>query len=588
MNLRIRWKLMLSYLLLTLLMAGAFHVYMVHTIKQHLETEIRDSLHIQARLAGIAVAREATSLDRDGPRAATTIGTAVKARVTIIKMDGTVTGDSDIARSELGLLENHRSRPEVQQAIQSGSGNSTRYSATLHTSMLYAASSFTSANGEKGVIRLALPLSSLELAQKSMSRALMAAITLAVILSLGLSLILSRVASKSLKEMVSTAVQMGNGDFSRRVPVRSGDELGELAIVMNLMSSRIADQMQRLSSEKSRLDAILAGMGEGLLVTDARGIITLANPEFHRLLDIKEQSHGKALIEISRHPGLHDTFRQIVATTQPTLQEIGLPGARTILVHCMPLLHEEALEGVVAVFHDISEIRKLEKMRKEFVANVSHELRTPVTVIKGYAETLLSGEVEASSEQTHHFILVIHRHAERLASLINDLLILSELESGSLAIRMTPTAVSDVAAIAMSLLAPKAEEKHIQLINQLNEADAVMADRRRVEQVLFNLLDNAIKYTPEGGSVKVSAETIQDMVEVSVHDSGTGIREKDIPRLFERFYRADESRSRDQGGTGLGLSIVKHIIQLHDGKVMVKSTPGKGSTFTFSLKKAHS
>ncbi|HXE95938.1 MAG TPA: ATP-binding protein, partial [Dongiaceae bacterium] len=243
-------------------------------------------------------------------------------------------------------------------------------------------------------------------------------------------------------------------------------------------------------------------------------------------------------------------------------------------------------QGVVAVFHDISDLKKLEKVRRDFVANVSHELRTPVTVIRGYAETLLAGALTTDPERAGSFVEKIHNHAERLASLIGDLLTLSELESGEMAVQPAPLRIAEAAGHACALLEEKADAKRITIdLAPLREAPPVLADRGKLEQVLINLLDNAIKYTPENGSISISATAADDMVRIAVSDTGVGIPPKELPRIFERFYRVDPARSREQGGTGLGLSIVKHIVQLHEGTVAVESTPGKGSTFSFTLKK---
>jgi two-component system phosphate regulon sensor histidine kinase PhoR len=259
---------------------------------------------------------------------------------------------------------------------------------------------------------------------------------------------------------------------------------------------------------------------------------------------------------------------------------------RTLHTHWFPLLAEEEIKGIVAVFHDMSDLKRLEKVRRDFVANVSHELRTPVIIIKGYAEVLLSRAMETNPERADHLIGIINAHAERLASLIKDLLALSELESRYLAIKLAPFPVSGIVRRACLLLEDKARNKAITIdLNNIEETLPVIADPGRLEQVLVNLLDNAIKYTQEQGSITISAADTEDMVRVSLADTGVGIPPSDLPRIFERFYRVDTARSREQGGTGLGLAIVKHIIQIHGGNIVVESTPGKGSIFTFTLKK---
>lgn len=589
MRVNIRWKLMGSYLLLVLVMGGAIYGYLNHALENYLGAEIRENLLSEGRLATLMAGKEIGELRRDAPAIAATIARESRARVTIISRRGEVLGDSEVRPEDLPGLENHLDRPEVRQALQNGQGSAIRYSATLRTPMLYVAFPFQPAGKEGGVLRLALPLATVEKARTDLHAILGASLAVAVCLSLLLSYVLSSVTSRSLRTMAAIAAQIGKGEFGRRIPVRSRDELGELATVMNEMSVRIEEHLERISAEKNRLDTILSGMGEGLMVTDARGVITLVNPAFRALFAIPEEVEGKPLMEITRHPALHDAFRAVVVTHGERLEEITIPlgEEKTVLTHWVPLMEDGKIQGVVAVFHDISNLRKLEKVRRDFVANVSHELRTPVTVIKGYAEALLDGVLAADTERAERFVEIIHRHAERLASLIGNLLALAELESGERSLNLAPLQLEGAVRQAVSLLEQKGHAKGI-AITWSGAADLppVLADRGKLEQVLINLLDNAVKYTPENGTVTVSAKAEEELVEIAVTDTGIGIPPKDLPRIFERFYRVDAARSRDEGGTGLGLSIVKHIVQLHGGNVAVASTPGKGSTFSFTLKKA--
>jgi len=297
---------------------------------------------------------------------------------------------------------------------------------------------------------------------------------------------------------------------------------------------------------------------------------------------------GKPLMDITRHPSLNEAFRKLIETKTECAEEFILPmnGGKTVQTHWVPLLEKEVLLGVVAVFHDISDLKRLEKIRRDFVANVSHELRTPVTVIKGYAETLLDGVLSTDPEKAAVFLEKIHRHAGRLASLIGDLLILSELESGVTTPEAAPVAIGPVIDHVCTLLEEKALSKNISIIQPgSGETGEVLADRAKLEQVLVNLLDNAIKYTQDNGTITISSAETEGMLTIAVSDTGIGIPDNDLPRIFERFYRVDAARSREQGGTGLGLAIVKHILQLYGGSISVESRPGKGSTFSFTLKK---
>jgi two-component system phosphate regulon sensor histidine kinase PhoR len=589
MKLTMRRKLLGSHLLVAIIMAGVLYGWLSGTLDKYMLEETRAGLLSEARLARLTSTREIRDMRRDAPGMAAAIARETRARVTFISMRGEVLGDSDVKAAELKELENHLNRPEIQQALKSGQGSSVRYSSTLQTDMLYVAYPFRDAGGEAGIIRLALPLSALQQTRASLHAILGLSLAAALFISLILSYILSNVTSQSLRAMAKIAAQIGRGEFGKRVPVTSRDEVGELAAVMNDMALRIEGELKSVAAEKNRLDTILSGMGEGVMVTDATGVITLVNPAFRALFDLREEVEGKPLINITRHPALHDAFKNAVETKNEMVEEFTLPlfDGKTVLTHWCPLLEGDKLQGVVAVFHDISELKRLEKVRRDFVANVSHELRTPVTVIKGYAETLLSGALANDPERAAGFLEKIDRHADRLASLVGDLLILSELEAGEKSLQLAPVAIVGAVGHARALLEEKARDKNINIdLSGVEGAPPVLADRGKLEQVMVNLLDNALKYTPENGSITISAKEADGMVAILLTDTGIGIPPKDLPRIFERFYRVDTARSREQGGTGLGLAIVKHIIQQHGGSVTVESTPGKGSTFTVSLRKA--
>jgi len=588
MKLTMRKKLLLSHLLLVFVMGGILYGWLSTRLGEFMVEETRAGLLGEARLARLTSAREIRVLRRDAPAMATAIGRETRARVTFISVKGEVLGDSDVSPGELKELENHLGRPEVQQALKSGQGSSIRYSATLMTTMLYVALPFHDSGGEDGVLRLALPLSSLQKTRSSLNAILFISLASALLVSLILSYILSNVTSRSLRTMSKIAAQIGNGEFGRRIPVVGRDEVGELAGVMNDMAARIEGELKSVAAEKNRLDTILRGMGEGVMVTDSRGVITLVNPAFRALLDLREDVEGKPLMDITRHPSLNEAFRKLIETKTECAEEFILPmnGGKTVQTHWVPLLEKEVLLGVVAVFHDISDLKRLEKIRRDFVANVSHELRTPVTVIKGYAETLLDGVLSTDPEKAAVFLEKIHRHAGRLASLIGDLLILSELESGVTTPEAAPVAIGPVIDHVCTLLEEKALSKNISIIQPgSGETGEVLADRAKLEQVLVNLLDNAIKYTQDNGTITISSAETEGMLTIAVSDTGIGIPDNDLPRIFERFYRVDAARSREQGGTGLGLAIVKHILQLYGGSISVESRPGKGSTFSFTLKK---
>lgn len=581
-----RWKLMLSYLLLILLLSGSSYLSFDRSAQTYFLDESREHLISQTRLARLLAEQEGDTMPPQ--QLAERIGSALKARVTLIDRSGRVTGDSDVGRGELAHLENHLKRPELLQAIKGGTGSSLRYSETLKTDMLYTALGYQSKN-HSGFIRLALPLEHFSNATAALHRMTAGSVGMALLAALLFSLFLSRVTSRPLREMAAIAARIGKEGELRRIPASSRDEIGALATVLNDMAERIDSQMHGLAAEKTRLDTILRGMGEGVMVASTDGFITLVNPAFRKMFAMAEGVEGKRLIEVSRNPDLQAAFHDLTASGGELTREIRIqPGDVTLLTHWVPLEMEGAGQGVVAVFHDITDRKYVEEMRRDFVANVSHELRTPVSVIKGYAETLMQdGMLASDPEQATRFVEIIRRHAERLTALINDILTLSSLEAKHTALELHAMDIVATVAKSCAMLAPQASEKEIRLQNDIAAPlPRALVDQGRLEQVLVNLIDNAVKYTPGGGMIRLSAHQEGGFIRVSVEDSGIGIPAKDLPRIFERFYRVDAGRSREQGGTGLGLAIAKHIVQLHGGELAVSSIPGRGSTFSFTLRVA--
>ena len=582
-----RTKLLLSYIFLIALITGCFYLYFDHNLQKVMIEESRDNLASQAQLARLLVMSDNHVISPQ--QLAESIGAVIKARVTLIAPSGTVIGDSDVGQARLAQLENHLQRPEVQEALKNGSGSALRYSDTLLISMLYSATTYGSGKTD-GIIRLALPLEYLADARSSLHGIVGGATVVTILIALLLSYILSNLTSRPLRDMADAAARIGHGESKAKIPIVSNDEIGMLAGVLNDMSDRIEDQVQRLSAEKQRLDTILRSMGEGVMVTAPDGVITLVNPAFSRLFSISGEVEGKKLVEISRHPDLLEAFNDLgKPEVNELVREISIqPNDITLFTHWVPLHVDGVRQGVVAVFHDITDLKKAENIRRDFVANVSHELRSPVTIIKGYAESLLEGTLESDPVRAVRFVEIISSHSERLTNLINDILTLSSLETKEAILELNPIDVSGTIVKACMLLQDRAAQKNIAIINESVSGvlPRVLADQGRLEQVVVNLLENAIKYTPNRGTIRLFTEDSEEFVKVSIADTGIGIPFKDLPRIFERFYRVDEARTREQGGTGLGLAIVKHIVQLHGGTVSVTSDPGQGSVLSFTLKKA--
>ena len=585
-----RWKLFFFCMALVLLLGGIFYFAAISIMEKQMMSQSRESLLHQARLVRMLVEREG-GMQSSPQLLARLIGAQIGERVTLIAPDGRVLGESGVLDEQLALVENHLSRSEVQEALSSpeGYGYAVRVSNTVGTSLLYAA--LRCSNSKTiGVVRIALPLTHLDQTRHSLQRFLGVVCLVLLVLALILSALLASLATKPLREIGECAARIGRGEIGVRATQKEQGEIGYLALRMNEMAERVESQMRRLSTEKQRLDTILKGMGEGVMVTSTAGVISLVNPAFKKMFGITGEVVGKSLVEISRHPDLLAAFSELgKADVNELVRDIVIQSNNsTLLTHWVHLEVDGVRQGIVAVFHDISDLKKMENMRRDFVANVSHELRTPVTIIKGYAETLLEGALESDPAHAKRFVEIISSHSERLTSLINDILTLSSLETKEALIELNPLDVSGTVSKACMLLQERAAQKNISIINEVvgGALPRVIADQGRLEQVMVNLLENAIKYTPDGGTVRLSTEDSGEFVRVIVADTGIGIPLKDQPRIFERFYRVDEARTREQGGTGLGLAIVKHIVQLHGGSVSVTSGQGKGSIFSFSLMKA--
>lgn len=386
---------------------------------------------------------------------------------------------------------------------------------------------------------------------------------------------------RALLDIASAVRRRAGGDLLARAQSEGDDELGLLAHHFNHAANVWTERIQRLRDESATLLAVLDGMSEGVWVTDVDGNVIRHNLALKELLYAGQELIGKRPLAILRSNELSDAVMRACQRGESSSLEISVEGVRprVLEVHVAPL---RDIGGSAAVFHDVTELRRLEKVRKDFVANVSHELRTPITAIRGYAETLKDGALK-DAQHAPGMVDIIYRQSERLSELVEDLLELSRLEAKELQLDLVDVNLADAARRALDVVRQRAEAKGIQLSVQLDETLTAKGDDRAVEQVLLNLFDNAVKYTPARGRVEVTGERRDGRVFMAIKDTGVGIEEKHLPRVFERFYRVDKGRSRDMGGTGLGLSIVKHLMTAMQGEVTVQSRPGAGSTFTISL-----
>lgn len=554
---------------------GAMGFFFAEDLRSELVGDLTRSLLIEARLGSRTSSLDARALSQ-----------SCGCRISLVAPDGVLKADSDLDAAGLARAENHRTRPEIAAALMGREATSVRRSATVGVDFLYAAVPFPKTGG---AIRLSLPLTLVQ-SRVGRARAFVVWTALATFAAaLILAWLLARAAGRPLEEMAAVARRLAAGEYGARVrgPL-GGDERALLGETLNALASRVEETVGELSRDKSRLAAVLDQMAEGVVAVDAEGRVLLVNPALSRLLGIDAaQARGRGHLESLRHHGLAELVGEVLRGGGPAARELRLfsPGELVFDAHAAPLTQDGRPAGALVVLHDITRLRRLEQVRRDFVANVSHELRTPLASIKGFAETLLDGALE---DKTHRveFVKTIEEQAVHLSKLVDDLLDLSSIESGHRQPQLAATDLQALAADVSRQFAPAAAERGVTLAAQSSGPAAALADAEQVRQVLANLIDNAIKYNESGGRVEIALETRSAEVVVSVRDTGVGIPEADLKRVFERFYRVEKSRSREAGGTGLGLAIVKHLVEAQGGRVWVESRQPGGSAFFFSLKAA--
>ena len=590
MRLSIQHKITLIFVIISAVILCSVFFYLTKNLTDYTYKRIKTNVTKQIALSKSyltdAAFNDIISYDLDD--IADKIGRDLDLRVTLMGLDGTVYGDSELEGDKLRKVENHLYRPEVQQALKSGYGESRRFSTTIKEDFLYIASVFNKKD-TSGIVRLSIPLSEIDQLLISLRHMLGFSLLAAFILAILVSYLASYFISRPLKEIALASQDIAQGNYSKKISLRSNDEIGDLAKTFNYMSEQVKSRIEEVSENKSRLEAVFLSMFEGVMIIDVSGSILLMNEALKNSLRIEEDPLGKRPIEVIRNLQIQEIADNTLRSNGDLIsQEIStlLPEEKILLVHATPIKKDANIEGAVLVFHDVTNLRKLEIIRQEFVANVSHELRTPISSIKGYAETLLDGALK-DKENAKDFLKIILSDSNRLASLIDDLLNLSRIESGKLAMEMKSYKLLPLVEKVVASLKGQIEKKLIALtISIPQNIPNILADETRIKQVVLNLIDNAIKYNNPNGEILITANETNDSVKVDITDTGIGIPQKDLPRLFERFYRVDKARSRELGGTGLGLSIVKHIIQAHNGEVSVQSIEGQGSTFSFTLPKA--
>lgn len=509
----------------------------------------------------------------------------IRARITIIDLKGTVLADSEKTAAEIPGMENHLDRPEIRAAQAQGSGYEVRYSPTLKIDMLYLAMLIKNNDADAGFVRLALGLSQVQRMLGATRSTILLSMLFAVTLAWVIGVLLIRTMVRPINRIIYASKKFSQGDFSHRIHHDAKDELGALAKTLNQMAWDLEDRINRMELQNQQLRSMFQGMVEGIILVDRKGVVLSVNPTAEKIFELAQaEVEGKLFLETVRNPELSEIIQEVLVRQRTISQELAIvwPVNKTFQINAAPIFEQGAVMGCLLVIHDITEIRRLETMRSDFVANVSHELKTPLTSIKGFVETLRDGALD-DKDNARHFLEIIQDHTDRLNSLINDLLDLSYLESGKAALVKEEIALRALIDRVVSGFQAQAKVKGVLIQNDVLAAVRVSADKAKLEQVVTNLIDNAVKFNKEQGSIRIFCAQEAAGLKITVQDTGLGIPVKDLPRIFERFYRVDKARSRELGGTGLGLSIVKHIVELHAGTVGLDSTEGHGSSFWFTL-----
>jgi two-component system phosphate regulon sensor histidine kinase PhoR len=503
-----------------------------------------------------------------------------RARVTLIDARGLVTLDSNGQTKD---LDNHLNRSEIQEARVKGKGTATRYSRTLKMDMLYVALPLYEGSHLKGYLRLSRPMLEVDRSVDKLRFSIFQVLLLIIILSMIVAFIFSMKVISPIQEIEAFTDKIRKGDVSGMLMIDSRDEIGQLSKNINDMVAELQEKIRVANEEKWKLRAAFASMAEGVMVLDNQNRIEGLNKGMAEMIG-REYADivGKTPIEAFRNIALQDALNRFRQAGEIVLEEITL-GDENPMILDVNISAVKSLPGqdpkTMIVFHNVTRLKKLEQVRADFVANVTHEIKTPLTAIIGFVETLQQGAIDDRAK-AQKFLLTIHENAQRLNRLVDDLLTLSSIELGETELHLEGLALEDVFETALTLISPRAALKNVRIQRDVQPGlPMVRADRDRLVQILVNVLDNAVKFTPEGGSVSITASPeVQGSVVIKITDTGIGISKSELPRLGERFYRIDKTRSREMGGTGLGLSIVKHLMKAHEGSMEIESTLGKGTT----------
>lgn len=590
-NRRLVWQIFPTFLIISLTALFAAGWFAARSFEAFYLDRLDDELHIRNDL----VVRDGARLLAAGtPEDVAKLRELVKyfgektaTRFTLMKPDGVVVADTDHRPED---MENHAQRDEMVAALASGNGVASHYSTTTKQRMRYVAQAVKLDGQVVGVIRAALKITSIDDEISSVRNRFIAWGFFVALCTAGVSWLMARRITRPIEDMRRGAESYARGELDYQLPLPESYELAGLAAALNSMAAQLEDRIQTILRQSSEQNAVLASMVEGVMAVDPREKIITLNSAAADLLECnRERALGRHVQDFVLHPELRKFVAHAVTCDEPIQQDIALDAGfpRTIQARGTALGDLGERRGAVIVLNDVTNVRRLENLRRDFVANVSHELKTPITSIKGFVETLLDGAIDQRAD-AERFLAIVAKQADRLAAIVDDLLSLAKIEQSEDAeLDVREADVREVVQAAILSCTPLAKERQVAVRFDGNGSIAAEIAPPLLEQAVVNLLDNAIKYSGANSEVVLSTKATPTEVLISVIDHGVGVEAEHIPRLFERFYRVDKARSRKLGGTGLGLAIVKHIVSAHRGRVTVESEPGVGSTFTIHLPKPH-
>ena len=575
----IQWRIAVPFILLIVISMSGLGFYLTNFARDSQLDNLRSLLEKEARITSEASLPAFLGQSGDLDALAKKLGGEIDARITIIAMDGRVLGDSD---EDPSTMENHATRPEVKKALASGLGESTRYSTTLNEEMMYVAVPVLNQGKVLGVARIALPLATVQDSVNRITLVISLAMVLTTILAIVAAGLIARATTHPIRELTRASKKIASGELGQKISTYTRDETGQLAQAFNEMSAGLDKLVGDISTEKNRLQTVIATMADGVVMTDAEGKIVLANQAAERLFNFREKDViTKPLIEAVRDHEADEILKLCLRTGQTQSVQFETTVSKRFLRTIAVPITEGELTGALLLFQDLTELRSVQTMRRELIGNISHELRTPIAGIKAMVETLRDGALD-DKEAATDFLTRIDSEVDRLTQMVSELTELSRIETGRAELEMAPTDLNLLIEGVITQLDPLAERLQVTMAVELaSPIPLVTVDSDRIRQTVINLVHNAIKFNHHGGRVTVFTKADRESVTVSVSDTGIGIAKDDLPHVFERFYKADKARTR--GGSGLGLAIAKHTVQAHNGSIRAESEEGKGSTFSFRL-----